>query len=38
MNLMMVSDFIQVQGIMEDYLTKDNYFSKREEIFMINLL
>jgi hypothetical protein len=38
MNLMMVSNFIQVQGTKRDYLTKDDYFSKQEEFIMIYLL
>jgi hypothetical protein len=35
---MMFSDFIQVQGIQGDYLTKDGYFSKQEGFIMIYLL
>jgi hypothetical protein len=38
MNLMMISDFIQVQGIKREYLTKDNYFSKQVGFIKINLL
>jgi hypothetical protein len=28
MDLMVISYFLQVQGIKRDYLTKDDYFSK----------
>jgi hypothetical protein len=30
MNLMVISDVLQVQGIKRDYLIKDDYFSKHE--------
>jgi hypothetical protein len=37
MNLMVVSDFIQVQGSNWNYLTKDGYLSKQEGFTMIYL-
>jgi hypothetical protein len=38
MNLLTISDFIQVQGIKSQYLTKDGYFSEKEEFAMIYVL
>jgi hypothetical protein len=38
MTLLMVSNFIKVQGSKRDYLTKDGYFSKQEGFIMIYLL
>jgi hypothetical protein len=38
MNLMILSHFIQVQGIQGDYLTKYGYFSMQEGFITINLL
>jgi hypothetical protein len=31
MNLMVISDFLQVQGIKRGNLTKDDYFSEPED-------
>jgi hypothetical protein len=35
MNLLTTSDFLQVQGIKEDYLTKDGYFLSKNDLFTI---
>jgi hypothetical protein len=35
MTLMMIYDFLQVQGNKRGYLIKYDYFSKQEEIIMI---
>jgi hypothetical protein len=34
-NLMIISYFLQIEGIKRGYLTKDDYFSKQEEIIII---
>jgi hypothetical protein len=35
---MVISNFVQVQGVKRGYLIKDDYFSKQEEIIMIYLV
>jgi hypothetical protein len=37
MNLLTISEFLQVQDIKREYLTKDGYFSKQEGFTMIYL-